>query len=142
MSQANPPGAGAPVTRRNPPNIWDSTENGHSQISIAAAGRLAFCSGQVALPPDRGPVPGDLAGQARLVAANLAAELDDLQASPRDIVLLRLYVVGATTERFLDAWTPIKEKLGEDQPSVTGIGVAALWTPDLQLEVEMVVRLP
>ncbi len=31
---------------------------------------------------------------------------------------------------------------GGAQPSLTGIGVAALAGPDLQMEVEMVVRLP
>jgi enamine deaminase RidA (YjgF/YER057c/UK114 family) len=28
------------------------------------------------------------------------------------------------------------------QPSITGVGVASLATPDLQLEIEMVVRVP
>ena len=136
------PSQSSPVTRRNPSTLWDSTINGHSQISVAEAGRLAFCSGQVAARQDGGPMPRDLVGQAQIVAANLAAELNDLKASPSDIVSLRMYVVNATTDRFLEAWAPIKEQLGGDQPSLTGVGVQTLWTPELQLEVEMVVRVP
>ena len=56
--------------------------------------------------------------------------------------MLRVYVVDATTDRFLEAMAPIKEMLGGEMPSVTTIGVQALFTPELQLEVEMVVRVP
>lgn len=142
MPRSAPSDAGSPVTRRNPPTLWDSTANGHSQISIAEAGRLAFLSGQIAVPPDGGATPGDLAGQARMVAANLSAALDDLGASARDVVLLRIYVVDATKERFGEAASPILEMLKGEQPSVTAIGVQALYASELQLEVEMVVRLP
>lgn len=138
---ANPEG-GAPVSRRNPQALLDSTGLGLSQISVVEAGRMAFLSGQTATPRDGGAIPGDLADQARVVAGNLAAALEDLGASPRDVVLLRVYVVGATTDRFLEAWSPIRAMLAGEAPSMTGIGVQALWTPALQLEVEMAVRLP
>lgn len=133
---------GPSVARRNPPTIWNSTVNGHSQISVIEPGKLAFMSGQVAERRDGAPVPRDLAGQAQIVAANLAAELDDVKATPSDIVSLRMFVVNATTERFREAWTPLKERLGGNRPSLTAIGVQALWRPELQLEVEMVVRVP
>lgn len=142
MPQITPDKAGLPVTRRNPPALLDATAIGLSQISVAEAGRLAFLSGQTATPRDGGAIPHDLADQARAVAANLAAALKDLKASPDDVVLLRVYVVGATTERFMEAWSPIRDMLSGASPSMTGIGVQALWTPALQLEVEAVVRLP
>lgn len=134
--------AGSPVTRRNPTTLLDSTALGLSQISIAEPGQLAFVSGQTATPRDGGAVPGELAVQAQVVADNLAAALKELGASPRDVVLLRMHVVAATTDRFLEAWSPIREMLDGALPSVTGLGVQALWTPELQLEVEMVVRVP
>ncbi len=133
---------GSPVTRHNPPTLLDSTEIGLSQISVAEPGRTAFLSGQTATPRDRGAIPRDLAGQARVVAGNLAAALKELGASPRDVVLLRVYVVGATTDRFMEAWSPIRDMLIGAKPTMTGIGVQALWTPEMQLEVEMVVRVP
>lgn len=142
MSQPAPSATGPAVSRRNPSTLWVSTANGHSQISIAEAGRLAFLSGQIAVPPDGGATPSDLAGQARMVAGNLAAALDELGASPRDVVSLRVYVVDATKERFAEAWSPIKALLAGELPSVTAIGVQALYTSQLQLEVEMVARVP
>ena len=142
MPEAASPNAGSPVTRRNPPTLLDATEIGLSQISIVEPGRLAFLSGQTATPRDRSAIPSDLASQARVVAGNLASALKDLGASPRDVVLLRLYVVDSTTDRFGEAWAPIRAMLDGVLPSMTGVGVQALWTSALQLEVEMVVRVP
>lgn len=131
------------VARLNPSTIWDSvTKTGHSQINIVEPGRLAFMSGQVALSPNSDGMPDDLVGQARQVAENLALELEELGATPRDIVMLRMYVVGATTDRFTEAWEPIRQRLGGGLPGLTGIGVESLWTPEVQLEVEMIVRVP
>lgn len=140
--QPTTPDTVAPVARQNPTSLLDATSIGLSQISVAAAGRLAFLSGQTATKREGGVASRDLADQARVVAANLAAALAELGAAPRDVVTMRVYVVGATTERFMEAWSPIREMLGGEMPSMTGIGVQALWTPELQLEVEMVVRLP
>lgn len=142
MSPSAPSSAGSPVSRRNPPTIWDMTAAGHSQISVAEPGRLAFLSGQIASPPAGAAMPGDVAGQAEMVAANLAAALAELRASAADIVMMRIYVVDATNDRFKQALSGIRALLGAEMPSVTTIGVQALYTPDLQLEIEMVVRVP
>ena len=63
-------------------------------------------------------------------------------ASASDVVMVRLYVVNATTERFQQALAPLRDTFSGDKPSITTIGVQALFTPDYQLEVEMVVRVP
>lgn len=136
------PDAAPAVTRRNPPTIWDMTANGFSQISVAEPGRLAFLSGQIAAPPEGTAMPDDVAGQAGLAAANLAAALRELQATARDIVMLRLYLVEATTQRFQDALSALRDMLGAEMPSITTIGVTALFTPKLLIEIEMVVRVP
>jgi enamine deaminase RidA (YjgF/YER057c/UK114 family) len=77
-----------------------------------------------------------------MVAAQLAAALDALNASARDMVTFRMYVVVATPERFQEAWSSIHEMLGGEMPSATAIGLQALWTLELQVEVEMTVRVP
>lgn len=132
----------SPVSRLNPSTMLDATEIGNSQISIVEAGRLAFVAGQTATRNDGGPIPRDLSSQAQIVAAQLAAALGALGASPREVVTFRMYLVDATTDRFKEAWAPIREMLRGEMPSATAIGVQALWTPELQLEVEMTVRLP
>ena len=132
----------SPVVRHNPPTMLDATAIGNSQISVAEAGRLAFIAGQTATSRDGEPVPSDLAGQARIVAHQLSAALQALGAAGRDVVAFRMYVVNATEDRFEEAWAPIHEIFGGAMPSGTAIGVQALWTAELQLEVEMVVRVP
>ena len=122
--------------------MWDMASLGFSHISIAEPGRLAFLSGQIAATPGSEDVPEDLAGQAKLATANLAAALNELNASAEDIVMLRVYVVNATSEAFGQAVTPLRELLGGAMPSITTIGIQALYKPEIKVEIEMVVRLP
>lgn len=130
------------LTRMNPPTLPDAGAMGYSQITIAEPGRLAFISGQVAWTPDAGPVPESLAAQAGLVVRNARAALDAAGASPHDLVMIRAYVVDLTPERLEVLWPHVHALFDGAQPSVTGIGVAALAAPGLQLEIEMIVRLP
>jgi enamine deaminase RidA (YjgF/YER057c/UK114 family) len=137
-----PAQAPATVRRHNPPTIWDMASGGYSQISVAEPGRLAFLSGQVGWLPSGGDAPNDVAGQARIATANLAAALTELGASGEDIVILRVYVVNATTEKFQQVQTLLDELKGDGMPSITTIGVQALYSPDILVEIEMVVRVP
>ena len=130
------------LSRLNPPNLPDAAAAGYSQITTVEPGRLAFISGQVAWTADGGPVPGTLTEQARIVVENARAALHAVGASPADIVIARVYVVDLTSER-MEALMPHVHALFDGaQPSVTGIGVAALAAPELQLEIELTVRLP
>jgi enamine deaminase RidA (YjgF/YER057c/UK114 family) len=74
--------------------------------------------------------------------ASLAAALKELQASAHDSVLLRVYVVNATMEAFGQAIGPLRELVGDAMPSITTIGVQALYKPEIKVEIEMVVHLP
>ncbi len=132
----------ASVSRRNPPTMWDMGALGYSHISVAEPGRLAFLSGQIAVASGDEDMPEDVAGQARLATASLAAALTDLGATARDIVLLRVYVVNATSEAFGQAATALRELFGDAMPSITTIGVQSLYRPAIKVEIEMVVRLP
>ena len=132
----------ASVSRRNPPTMWDMASLRYSHISVAEPGRLAFLSGQIAATPGGEAAPKDLAGQAKLATASLAAALKDLGASAQDIVMMRVYVVDATTEAFQQVGAALRELLGDAMPSITTIGVQALYTPEIKVEIEMVVRLP
>ena len=142
MSSESPKAAAAQVAHHNPSFLWDMSAGGFAQISVAEPGRLAFLSGQVAGAPDGAPMPPDLTAQAHIVAANLKKALIELGASPDDVVMVRLYVVNATTDRFQQALTALRDTFNGGKPSITTIGVQALYTPDYQLEVEMVVRVP
>jgi hypothetical protein len=57
--------------------------------------------------------------------------------------MFRVYVVDLTPERLKEVLYPYLHALCDGaQRSITGIGVAALAAPDLQLEIEIIVRLP
>ncbi|WP_036370273.1 RidA family protein [Mycolicibacterium austroafricanum] len=131
-----------PIQRINPPQLFDSTANHHSQGSVVEAGKLAFFSGQVAWSPSCPTAPSSLAEQARMVTANLQVCLDSVGATRDDIAMARIYVVDLTPERLEEAFPALGEFFGSSLPSLTGIGVQALAGPELQIEIEMVVRVP
>lgn len=130
------------ITRLNPASLPDAGAAGYSQISIVEPSRLAFISGQVAWRRDGGPVPDTLAGQAEMVVGNAKAALAAVGGSAKDLVMVRVYLVDLTPERVGVLWPQLHALFDGTQPSLTGIGVAALASPELQLEIEMVVRLP
>lgn len=131
-----------PIVRLNPSTLPDAGEIGYSQISIVEPGRMAYVSGQVAWLPHGEPVPENLAEQMKMVSKNVKAALDAIGATPHDIVIARVYVVNLTPERLEELMPPFLAAFEGAQPCVTGIGVAALAAPDLQVEMELVVRLP
>lgn len=128
--------------RLNPPTLPDAGALGYSQISVMEPGRLAFVSGQVAWRAGGEPAPDCLGEQARLVCANAKAALDAIGAAPQDIVIVRVYMTDLTPERIGEAMPHITAFFDGAKPSLTGVGVAALAGPDLQMEMEMTVRLP
>ncbi len=131
-----------PITRLNPPTLPDAGAAGYSQISIAESGRLAFVSGQVAWSATGEPTPTTFSGQAEMVVRNAKAALAAIGASAKDIVIARAYVTNINEERLGELWPHVHNLFDGHQPSLTGIGVAALAAPDLQLEIEMTVRVP
>jgi enamine deaminase RidA (YjgF/YER057c/UK114 family) len=126
----------------NPPALPDAAPLGYSQISVVEPGRMAYVSGQVAWRPDGQPVPEDLAEQMKIVASHAKAALDALGATPADIVVARCYMTDLTPERLERVMPPLLALFDGTKPCITGVGVAALAAPDLQVELELTVRLP
>ena len=131
-----------PIVRLNPPSLPDAGALGYSQISVVEPGRLAFVSGQVAVRPDGAPVPASLVEQTKIVGANIKSALEAIGATPQDIVMARVYMVDLTPERLDEMMPHLLAAFDGTQPSLTGVGVVALAGPDLQLEMELVVRIP
>lgn len=130
------------IVRINPPALPNAGDMGYSQISIVEPGRMAYLSGQVAWKADGSPPPPDLAGQMTLVIANAKAALDAIGVGPEHIVIARAFVTDLTSERLEAIFPPLLAFFDGAQPSLTGVGVAALAAPDLQVELELTVRLP
>jgi enamine deaminase RidA (YjgF/YER057c/UK114 family) len=130
------------IVRMNPSALPNAAEMGYSQISIVEPGRMAYISGQVAWRPNGEPVPADLVEQMKIVATNAKAALDALGASPEDIVIARCFMTDLTPARLNQIFPPLLEMFNGAQPCMTGVGVAALAAPELQVELELTVRLP
>lgn len=130
------------IVRLNPPTLPNAGEMGYSQISIVEPGRMAYISGQVAWQPNGEPVPKDLVEQMKLVSKNARSALEAVDAKPEHVVMARIYLVDLTPERLEQLMPPFITTFEGAQPCVTGIGVAALAGPELQVELELVVRLP
>jgi enamine deaminase RidA (YjgF/YER057c/UK114 family) len=56
--------------------------------------------------------------------------------------MARVYIVNLTPERLEEVMPAFLATFAGAQPCVTGVGVEALAAPDLQVEMELVVRLP
>lgn len=128
------------ITRLNPKTLPDAASTGYSHISISHPTRLAFVSGQVAWSRDGGSVSDRLEEQTKQVLKNLSSALDALDATPEDIVQMRIYMTDLNDDTMAEAMGQIVAFLDGSQPSLTGVGVLKLAAPELQIEVEMVVQ--
>lgn len=128
------------LERINPDSVHEA--RGYTHIVKFGEGRLAFISGQVGVTPTGELAGADLESQARQAFANLGAALDSLGAAPSDVAKITTFVVD---------WSPaLREPLndgrgdffGDQQPASTLVGVQALATSALLVEVEATVVLP
>lgn len=115
----------------------------HRQVTIATGSKLVFMAGQVAWDADGALVgKGDLAAQVEQCYLNVAAAVGDAGGTLDDVAKLTIYIAGWT----LDKMPLVQEgrarafaKLGVTLLAPgTLIGVAALFTPDLLVEIEAI----
>ncbi|MEV5507741.1 RidA family protein [Streptomyces orinoci] len=115
--------------------------NGYSQV-VHGTGRLVAVSGQVAFDEHGTLVgPGDAAVQARQVFENLRRCLAAAGAGFGDVIKLTYFVtdvahlpaIRAARDEFIDVARP---------PASSAVQVAALFRPELLLEVEALALVP
>ena len=119
--------------------------NGYSH-AVVTSGHTAYVSGQVALDASGSLVGGDdVAAQTEQCLANVRRVLDALGVTWADVAKLGWYVVDAgQVQEVRDARDRVlRPALGElPNPASTLVQVAALFRPDLLVEVDAVVALP
>lgn len=130
------------IIRLNPANLPDAGKIGYSQISITTPGKTAFISGQVAVPTNGDPVPNSIVRQVEVAGENVKNALHSIGATVSDVIQVRLYVVDLTPERLEQIMPPFLAIFDGVQPSLTGIGISALASPELQIEIELTARVP
>ena len=111
----------------------------YTQVVVASGRRMVFVSGQVSMDAGgRLVAPGDFAGQARQVYANLRTALDGAGIAPADVAKLTTYVVGYKPELRPSLAEARAAVFGAVLPASTLVGVQALAEPGYLLEVEAI----
>ena len=129
------------VALRNPEGL--PKVDFHKQVSLVTGSTLLFMAGQVAWDADGALVgEGDLTAQIEQCFLNVGAAIADAGGSFDDVAKLTIYVVDWTTDKFpmlREGRARAFAKLGIDSRAPgTVIGVTALFTPDLLVEIEAV----
>ncbi len=119
------------------PTEWLLAFNVNQGIEITGAQRVLFLSGQTANAADGSPMhTGDIVAQFQMAWDNLKAVLAEADMDPSNIVRMNMY----TTD--VDAFMAAAEHLvpifaGDGcKPVSTLLGVAALFEPELMIELE------
>lgn len=108
---------------------------------VAQAGDFAFVAGQVARDPaGQWMGIGDAGAQAAQVYRNIGAILRHIGATPRDVVKINTILVDRADSAAVTAER--KAFFGDHRPPHTGIITGGLGSPEVKVEVEVVVYLP
>ena len=127
----------AKFTHINPDNVPDYLTYGLSHAVVAEGGKTVYLSGQVGWNENSESVGPDLAAQLAQAHENIRRVLSEAGGSVADIVRLNTYVANYRFEEG-EVVNEANRKLfeGHTPPSMTLMGVQALYSPDVRCEVE------
>jgi enamine deaminase RidA (YjgF/YER057c/UK114 family) len=111
---------------------------GYSHVVSTRPARVVWVSGQVAMNADgSAAAPGDWEAQTRLAFENVGRALEAADASWSDVVKLTYFVVDVSALQTIR--TVRDEFVDTDRPPASSlVQVAALFRPDLLIEIEAV----
>jgi enamine deaminase RidA (YjgF/YER057c/UK114 family) len=117
---------------------WQDAFGFSQAIEVPAGGRWLVCSGQTSVDADGNPMhAGDMAAQLRKAFDNLEAVLKAAGLTLADVVRLNYYTTDIAA--YLQASGEVAQRLpagGAPPPAGTLLGVAALFHPDILIEIE------
>jgi len=127
------------MSTQRPVNPWSWQEPyGFSQaVEVRDARRQLVCSGQASVDADGTPLhPGDLRAQLRQALANLGTVLATAGMDYGNVVRLNYYTTDV--KAYLAASDEVSRCFGDVgcKPAGTLLGVAALFHPDILIELE------
>jgi enamine deaminase RidA (YjgF/YER057c/UK114 family) len=134
------PAETAPFTRLTPPGVAESQKlwNYSQAIVINPGTKLVEVAGTTGDDSNGNIVnPTDFAAQVDRTFANLEVSLKAAGASGKDVVRVRLYVVGLDGEKHWPALNAaMRRHFGDQGPTSTMVGVQALAAPDILFEMD------
>lgn len=127
-----------PITKINPPHLYESVPFGFSHAALQEGGRTLHLAGQVAWDAQCNVVgEGDLALQVETALQNLSAVLAEAGADAGNLVRLRTYIVDNTHEKLGIVVGAINRFYAGATPAPnTVVGVSGLALPDFLVEIE------
>ena len=124
----------------NPSTVWQPF-GAFSMGAIQGDGRIVHLKGQVALDRDGRIVgKGDMRAQTRQVLENIAAVLRAVGGRMEDVLSLTHYVTDI--HAFAGVGDVRREFFREPYPVTTTVQVAALYDPDLVIEMSAIAEIP
>ena len=126
--------ADADIRFLNPDGLFKPST--FSQIAVTEGDKIVYISGQTARDPTSKIVAvGDVKGQAEKVFANLRTAIESVGGSMADIAKITTFVVNLQPDD--RAWIgEMVKKHFPKPPAHTLVGIPALATPELLIEIE------
>jgi enamine deaminase RidA (YjgF/YER057c/UK114 family) len=130
-----------PVRLTHPAGLLEQTD--YAPVAIGRGSHLVLIAGQAGVLPTGETTSRDLAAQTHLALQNIVTAVRGSGGDVGDIARLTVFVVGWEPEmaaELLDGFSRAQESEGlpAPLPPFTLIGVSALWSPDLLVEIEAV----
>ncbi len=127
------------VTLSHPDGLLQQAD--YAPVASATGSRTLLLAGQAAVTPAGEITSTDLAGQVHSALHNVATGIVGAGGKAGDVARLTIYVVGWTPEmaaQLFDGTSRAQKFAGFSSPlpPLTVIGVQALWTPELLVEIE------
>jgi enamine deaminase RidA (YjgF/YER057c/UK114 family) len=127
------------IKRLAPKGLADSQKLwNYSQVIVVEPGaRLVEVAGTTGDDESGNMVSPDMRAQVERTFANVAKSLRAAGATGRDVIRVRMYVVGFDADKH---WPIINEQMrqhfGDRGPTATLVGIQALATPDILFEMD------
>jgi len=123
-----------------PPDLFPSAKLGFTQVVAATPVRTVWIAGQTACDQAGRPLgAGDIGVQAEAALVNVGRALAAAGAAPRDVTMLRVFIVGFTREASRAVGAEVSKFFaGCEPPASTWVGVTALMHPAFLIEIEAV----
>ena len=125
-------------TRAVDPWTWQDQFGFSQAVEVQGARRVVYGAGQASVDASGGPLhPGDMAKQVSQALDNVETVLREAGLGLGDVVRLNYYTTDVAA--FLGAASVFGPRLAAAgcKPSSTLLGVAALFHPDLMVEIEV-----
>ncbi len=124
----------------NPESLW-APFGAFSMVVLQGAGQVVHLKGQVALDASGATVgAGDMRVQVRQVLLNIEAVLATLGGRMSDVISLTHYTTDI--QAFMQTGDIRQEFFAAPYPVTTTVEVAALYDPDLVIEITAIAEIP